>query len=49
MVDKVAVFTAKTWAKYKTGGPEEPKWPEHVFGWILVVVVAMLFTQTGLL
>jgi hypothetical protein len=35
----------------RTGGPEEdgPKILEHVLGWTLVVVVAMLVTQLGLL
>ncbi|UQX00193.1 SCO1431 family membrane protein [Streptomyces sp. RerS4] len=31
-----------------TGGPEEgSSWVEHVLGWTLVVVVAMLVTQLG--
>ncbi|MFE0475887.1 SCO1431 family membrane protein [Streptomyces sp. NPDC058947] len=35
----------------RTGGPREdgPKIVEHVMGWVLVVVVAMLVTQLGLL
>jgi hypothetical protein len=35
----------------RTGGPEDdgPKILEHVLGWTLVVVVAMLVTQLGLL
>jgi hypothetical protein len=35
----------------RTGGPEDdgPKILEHVMGWILVVVVAMLVTRLGLL
>ncbi|MBT2419863.1 SCO1431 family membrane protein [Streptomyces sp. ISL-22] len=35
----------------RTGGPEEdgPEIFEHVMGWTLVVVVAMLVTQLGLL
>jgi hypothetical protein len=35
----------------RTGGPREdgPKILEHVMGWTLVVVVAMLVTQLGLL
>lgn len=49
MVDKVEVLTRKTWAKYNTGGPKEPKWLEHALGWTLVVVLAMLVTQMGLL
>ncbi|MCX2926058.1 SCO1431 family membrane protein [Streptomyces sp. NEAU-W12] len=35
----------------RTGGPREdgPEILEHVMGWILVVAVAMLVTQLGLL
>lgn len=35
----------------RTGGPRDdgPKVFEHVMGWALVVVVAMLVTQLGLL
>jgi hypothetical protein len=35
----------------RTGGPHEdgPKILEHAMGWVLVVVVAMLVTQLGLL
>ncbi|MFF3335796.1 SCO1431 family membrane protein [Streptomyces sp. NPDC002888] len=35
----------------RTGGPQEdgPKVLEHVMGWTLVVVVAMLVVQLGLL
>jgi len=38
-------------ARTRTGGPKEdgPKIFEHVMGWTLVVVVAMLVTQLGLL
>ncbi|MEW2289819.1 SCO1431 family membrane protein [Streptomyces sp. NPDC047841] len=34
-----------------TGGPREdgPKIVEHVLGWVLVAVFAMLVTQLGLL
>ncbi|MEU1464537.1 SCO1431 family membrane protein [Streptomyces sp. NPDC005706] len=34
-----------------TGGPEEdgPEILEHIMGWVLVVVVAMLVTRLGLL
>ncbi|MCM1974511.1 MULTISPECIES: SCO1431 family membrane protein [Streptomyces] len=37
--------------RVRTGGPQEngPKILEHVLGWTLVVVVAMLVTQLGLL
>ena len=40
-----------TAARTRTGGPEHdgPKLLEHVMGWTLVVVVAMLVTQLGLL
>ncbi|MFI7385843.1 SCO1431 family membrane protein [Streptomyces sp. NPDC049813] len=35
----------------RTGGPQEdgPKILEHLMGWALVVVLAMLVTQTGLM
>jgi hypothetical protein len=35
----------------RTGGPQDtgPKILEHVLGWTLVVVLAMLVTQSGLL
>ncbi|NKI43933.1 SCO1431 family membrane protein [Streptomyces physcomitrii] len=35
----------------RTGGPKDegPKVLEHVLGWTLVVVLAMLVTQAGLL
>jgi hypothetical protein len=35
----------------RTGGPQDdgPKIIEHVMGWTLVVVLAMLVTQLGLL
>ncbi|MGW2570927.1 SCO1431 family membrane protein [Streptomyces sp. NPDC001537] len=38
-------------ARTRTGGPENdgPKLLEHVMGWTLVMVVAMLVTQLGLL
>ncbi|MFD5341304.1 SCO1431 family membrane protein [Streptomyces hawaiiensis] len=37
--------------RVRTGGPREdgPKIVEQVMGWALVVVVAMLVTQLGLL
>ncbi|MFD3550231.1 SCO1431 family membrane protein [Streptomyces sp. NPDC058655] len=35
-------------ALVRTGGPtEDSAWLEHVLGWTLVVVVAMLVTQLG--
>jgi hypothetical protein len=38
-------------ARTRTGGPkgDGPKIAEHVMGWTLVVVIAMLVTQIGLL
>ncbi|MDA5143369.1 SCO1431 family membrane protein [Streptomyces sp. AD681] len=46
-------MTAHTAAatRVRTGGPKDdgPKILEHVMGWILVVVVAMLVVQLGLL
>ncbi|MFF4754222.1 SCO1431 family membrane protein [Streptomyces sp. NPDC002514] len=38
-------------ARTRTGGPRDdgPKIVEHVVGWVLVVVLAMLVTQLGLL
>lgn len=40
-----------TATRVRTGGPKEdgPKILEHIMGWTLVVVVAMLVTQLGLL
>ncbi|MDF3145813.1 MULTISPECIES: SCO1431 family membrane protein [Streptomyces] len=40
-----------TAARVRTGGPkgDGPKLVEHIMGWTLVVVVAMLVTQLGLL
>lgn len=42
---------AATAGRVRTGGPREdgPKILEHVLGWTLVVVVAMLVTRLGLL
>ncbi|MFJ5262703.1 SCO1431 family membrane protein [Streptomyces sp. NPDC088387] len=39
-----------TATRVRTGGPKEdgPKLVEHLMGWTLVVVVAMLITQLGL-
>lgn len=50
MVDGMTTHSA-TAARARTGGPREdgPKVLEHVMGWALVVVVAMLVTQLGLL
>ncbi|MEU2158227.1 SCO1431 family membrane protein [Streptomyces sp. NPDC019396] len=43
--------TTATRTRARTGGPEDngPKILEHILGWTLVVVIAMLVTQTGLL
>ncbi|MES4892630.1 SCO1431 family membrane protein [Streptomyces sp. NPDC096012] len=40
-----------TATRVRTGGPQEdgPKILEHAMGWLLVVMVAMLVTQLGLL
>ncbi|WP_107471435.1 SCO1431 family membrane protein [Streptomyces monashensis] len=40
-----------TATRARTGGPRDdgPKIVEHVMGWVLVAVVAMLVTQLGLL
>ncbi|MFB7507782.1 SCO1431 family membrane protein [Streptomyces broussonetiae] len=40
-----------TATRARTGGPREdgPKILEHVMGWVLVAVFAMLVTQLGLL
>jgi hypothetical protein len=37
--------------RVRTGGPRDdgPKIVEHLMGWVLVVVVAMLVTRLGLL
>ncbi|QIJ61556.1 SCO1431 family membrane protein [Streptomyces sp. JB150] len=43
--------TSLTATRVRTGGPQDdgPKIVEHVMGWVLVAVVAMLITQLGLL
>lgn len=43
--------TSATTAGVRTGGPKDdgPKIVEHIAGWILVIVVAMLVTRLGLL
>ncbi|MEU6568532.1 SCO1431 family membrane protein [Streptomyces parvulus] len=40
-----------TAVRARTGGPQDdgPKILEHVMGWTLVVVIAMLVVQLGLL
>ncbi|MFF0082719.1 SCO1431 family membrane protein [Streptomyces canus] len=42
---------AATAARARTGGPKDdgPKVLEHVAGWTLVAMIAMLVTQLGLL
>ncbi|MFE2043609.1 SCO1431 family membrane protein [Streptomyces sp. NPDC059477] len=42
--------TTRAGARTRTGGPraDGPKIVEHIVGWTLVVVVAMLITQLGL-
>ncbi|CAM5601246.1 SCO1431 family membrane protein [Streptomyces parvulus] len=48
MTSHTATATA---ARARTGGPQDdgPKILEHVMGWTLVVVIAMLVVQLGLL
>lgn len=48
--DAMTAQTA-TAARTRTGGPDNdgPQLVEHVMGWVLVAVVAMLVTQLGLL
>lgn len=48
--DTMTAQTA-TATRARTGGPETdgPKILEHLVGWVLVAVVAMLVTQLGLL
>ncbi|GAA2377278.1 hypothetical protein GCM10010378_16230 [Streptomyces viridochromogenes] len=50
---KVGHMTAHSTSagRVRTGGPREdgPKILEHLMGWTLVVVLAMLVTQLGLL
>ncbi|MER7407716.1 SCO1431 family membrane protein [Streptomyces sp. NPDC000070] len=46
-----SVTAARVPTRVRTGGPQDdgPKIVEHVAGWTLVVVLAMLVTQLGLL
>ena len=40
----------RTRTRTRTGGPDDgPRILEHVLGWVLVVVLAMLVTQAGLM
>ncbi|MFC9849250.1 SCO1431 family membrane protein [Streptomyces sp. NPDC060223] len=43
--------TSATASRARTGGPKDdgPRILEHLAGWTLVVVLAMLVTQLGLL
>ncbi|WP_265559761.1 SCO1431 family membrane protein [Streptomyces hygroscopicus] len=46
-----ATSAASARLRARTGGPKDdgPKVLEHIAGWALVVVLAMLITQLGLL
>ncbi|WP_149828011.1 SCO1431 family membrane protein [Streptomyces tailanensis] len=46
-----ATSATATRVRTRTGGPKDdgPKIVEHIMGWTLVVVLAMLVTQLGLL
>ncbi|MFE7842742.1 SCO1431 family membrane protein [Streptomyces sp. NPDC057474] len=46
-----ATSATATRVQTRTGGPKDdgPKIVEHMMGWTLVVVLAMLVTQLGLL
>ncbi|MFE3641827.1 SCO1431 family membrane protein [Streptomyces sp. NPDC059169] len=45
-----ATTAARTRRRTRSGGPDNgPRIVEHVLGWTLVVVFAMLVTQTGLM
>ncbi|MEV5592744.1 SCO1431 family membrane protein [Streptomyces sp. NPDC052496] len=49
-VTAAAADASVTVSRARTGGPKDGNNPlEHVAGWALVVVLAMLFTQTGLM
>jgi len=47
----MTAHSTTTDTRTRTGGPKDdgPKILEHVMGWTLVVVVAMLVAQLGLL
>lgn len=49
-VDTMTAHAAPA-ARTRTGGPRDdgPKIAEHLMGWVLVAVVAMLVTRLGLL
>ncbi|TXS51480.1 SCO1431 family membrane protein [Streptomyces sp. t39] len=40
---------ARTGRRTRTGGPDGPAVLEHVLGWTLVVLLAVLITRLGLL
>ncbi|WP_329015770.1 SCO1431 family membrane protein [Streptomyces sp. NBC_00690] len=44
------IYASETRARTRTGGPDDgSRVLEHIVGWTLVVVLAMLVTQLGLL
>ncbi|MEU9984768.1 SCO1431 family membrane protein [Streptomyces sp. NPDC050856] len=45
-----ATFATAAPARARTGGPKDdgPQLLEHILGWVLVVVFAMLVTRLGL-
>lgn len=48
MTAHTAALTARARDLVRTGGPKDDSaWLEHVLGWTLVVVLAMLVTQIG--
>ncbi|MCC3772112.1 SCO1431 family membrane protein [Streptomyces sp. UNOC14_S4] len=50
MTETAAVRAARTHTRTRTGGPSDDgnKLFEHIAGWTLTVVIAMLITQLGL-
>jgi hypothetical protein len=49
MTSTAAATVDRAGTRTRTGGPDDgPKVVEHVLGWTLVVVLAMLVTQVGL-
>ncbi|MET7644504.1 SCO1431 family membrane protein [Streptomyces sp. NPDC005426] len=50
MTTTAAITTTSARRRARTGGPEDgSKLLENVLGWTLVVVIAMLVTQLGLM
>ncbi|WP_354381568.1 SCO1431 family membrane protein [Streptomyces sp. PvR034] len=48
MTAHTAALTTRARDLVRTGGPKDDSaWLEHVLGWTLVVVLAMLVTQIG--